>query len=78
MAGMMCVCGRPLTTVYSPNEIELIVFTQKEWEEITESVAKGFDIFDIEPSNQVWRCTSCDRIYFFEQNRVIKRYVREV
>ncbi|BBH18781.1 hypothetical protein Back11_01260 [Paenibacillus baekrokdamisoli] len=77
MAGMKCVCGNTMSTVVSPNETELIIFTQKEWEEITEGTKHGLNVFDIEPRQAVWRCRACSRLYFFEDNKVVKRYVLE-
>ncbi|GGE27439.1 hypothetical protein GCM10011571_32080 [Marinithermofilum abyssi] len=34
MARMTCKCGEILSTIRSPNEIELIVYTDVEWDEI--------------------------------------------
>ncbi|EFM08897.1 hypothetical protein PaecuDRAFT_4362 [Paenibacillus curdlanolyticus YK9] len=35
------------------------------------------DIFDADPKNEAWRCTSCSRIYIFNKKKTILRYVIE-
>jgi hypothetical protein len=77
MAGFKCICGTNLSNVTSPNDTQLIIFTDREWEKIQEDVQGGRDIFDIEPQNEAWRCTKCQRIYFFQGNSVVLRYAIE-
>jgi len=74
MATFRCVCGKGLSNSTCPNEVQLIVFSDKEWETIQEKVKDGMDIYDAEPKYDVWRCTECNRIYIFEGNKVILRY----
>lgn len=76
MAKMICKCGYLLSTTQVPNDIELRVYTDKEWD----------DILDCEtiipwllpdPQHDVWMCPECKRVYVFEWNDVIMRYVLE-
>ncbi|MBS7532026.1 hypothetical protein IC619_016390 [Hazenella sp. IB182353] len=70
-----CVCGELLWNGKIPNDIELHVYTDKEMDDI---ISMGqIDTLDIpDPKYEVWRCTSCRRIYVFEENgtRIIQRY----
>ena len=65
MARMTCLCGKTLSNHECPNDIELKVYTDKEWEEI-------FDCESIQPwlipipRYNVWRCPACKRIYVYE------------
>ncbi|MCH5267597.1 MAG: hypothetical protein J1E62_04550 [Lachnospiraceae bacterium] len=65
MARMTCSCGKQLSNHEAPNDIELWVYTDKEWDEM-------FDCESIEPwkipmpKYEVWRCPDCKRIYVFE------------
>lgn len=75
MAGMKCNCGNILSNTRSPNDVQLRVYTDSEYEEILglESIA---DI--IPPKFDVWRCPKCERIYVFdEEDNLIKTYVLE-
>jgi hypothetical protein len=77
MAVFRCVCGKGLSNSTCPNDVQLIVFTDREWETIQESVKEGMDIYDAELKYDVWRCTECSRIYVFEGNKVIRQYIIE-
>jgi hypothetical protein len=77
MAVFRCVCGKGLSNSTCPNDTQLIVFTDGEWELIQERVKEGMDIYDAEPKYDVWRCIECKRIYVFEGNQVIRRYALE-
>lgn len=65
MARMTCICGKTLSNHECPNDIELRVYTDREWEEI-------FDCESIQPwlipipRYNVWRCPVCKRIYVYE------------
>lgn len=49
----------------APNDVELIVYTDREWDEI-------FDCESVQPwmipspKYNVWRCPGCKRIYVYE------------
>ncbi|MCZ8513383.1 hypothetical protein O9H85_13285 [Paenibacillus filicis] len=53
MAIFKCDCGKILSNSICPNDIQLIVFTDREWEDIQEKVKDGFDIYDAEPQFDV-------------------------
>jgi len=38
MAHCLCECGERLTTVMAPNDIQLRVYTDKEWDDIRASL----------------------------------------
>lgn len=66
-----------MSTVNSPNDIELHVYTDKEWDMII-NMGDMIDPLSIpDPKNEFWRCPSCERLYVFDGNAVIKRYVLE-
>jgi len=66
MARMTCRCGAYLNNQQVPNDVQLWVYTDRQWEEI-------FDCDSIEPwtiplpAHDVWRCPKCRRIYVFER-----------
>ena len=65
MAKMVCTCGTLLSNHEAPNDIELWVYTDKEWDKI-------FDCDSIHPwmipppKYNVWRCPVCKSIYVYE------------
>ena len=66
MAKMTCKCGNELSNVESPNEVELKVYTDKEWDEIME--IDTLNTWEIPlPKYDVWRCPKCERIYVFNE-----------
>lgn len=74
MANYYCKCGNRLNNSIVPNDIELRVYTDKEWDDIINiGIMDSVDLPD--PKNDVWRCPSCERVYVFEDSRVIKYYV---
>ncbi|WP_240414933.1 hypothetical protein [Paenibacillus periandrae] len=77
MATFKCDCGKVLANSICPNDIQLILFTDREWENIREKVSNGFDIYDAEPQYDAWRCTECERIYFFKDNKLVFQYAIE-
>lgn len=62
---MQCKCGEVLSNSTAPNDIQLRVYTDKEWDDI---INMGeIDSLNIpHPEFDVWRCPKCERIYFFE------------
>jgi hypothetical protein len=78
MARMMCKCGEILSNSMVPNNIELIVYTDKEWDKILE--ADTINTWEIPlPAYDVWKCSKCERVYVFEagNHTAIKVYVLE-
>lgn len=76
MARLQCKCGETLSNSLAPNDVELRVYTDREWDEI---INMGqIDAVDIPfPKREVWRCSKCERIYVFEGDTVKKTYVLE-
>lgn len=73
MARFECVCGNVLSNSLSPNEVELHVYTDYEWENIINT--ESLDPITIpKPKYDVWNCKKCDRLYFFKDDRVFKIY----
>ena len=78
MARMNCRCGEVLSNSMAPNEIELRVYTDGEWDEIMNA-----DIIEAWklplPNRSVWRCPKCKRVYVFEEGNYtpIKVYALE-
>lgn len=68
MARMTCVCGTELSNYEAPNDIQLRVYTDREWDEI-------FDCDSIhpwmipEPKFDVWRCPICKRLYVYGDDK---------
>jgi len=74
MANYYCKCGNRLNNSIVPNDIELRVYTDKEWDDIINiGMMDSVDLPD--PKFDVWRCPKCERVYVFEDNCVIKYYV---
>lgn len=76
MARFQCKCGQVLSNSLAPNDVELRVYTDKEWDDI---INMGqIDSVDIPfPKRNVWRCSECERIYVFDGDIVRKTYVLE-
>lgn len=66
MARMLCRCGELLSTVAAPNDIQLRVYTDKEWDKIMEPDTIHPWLIPL-PSYDVWRCPKCKRIYCFPE-----------
>lgn len=65
MAGFLCRCGESLSNTEAPNDVQLRVYTDKEWDDIIN--CETLDPISIPfPKYDVWRCTNCERIYFFD------------
>ncbi len=79
MAKMKCKCGEILSNRLTPNDVELTVYTDKEWCEILEKdIINTLDI--PHPNYDVWYCSKCERIYVFKhgKNEPVKIYKLEV
>lgn len=64
MAKMECKCGYILSTTQAPNDIELRVYTDREWEKILDcDIIEPWKI--PLPKYNVWKCPNCSRIYVF-------------
>jgi len=74
MAKVQCRCGEILSNHQFPNDIELIVYTSRQWE----SVEKALSYEDTpEPDFDVWKCSNCERLLFFDEGKLIKTYSLE-
>lgn len=77
MARMQCRCGEVLWNGLCPNDIQLIVYTDKEWDQI-------MDCDQIQPwmipspAREVWRCPKCKRIYVFQEGDDHPKYIYEL
>ncbi|ULL16370.1 hypothetical protein DVH26_19110 [Paenibacillus sp. H1-7] len=71
MAMFKCDCGKALSNSIVPNEIQLVIFTDLEWELIQENIQDGGDIFDVQPKYDVWQCS---RVYVFSNKGLIMQY----
>jgi hypothetical protein len=78
MARMNCTCGEVLSNSMAPNNVQLRVYTDREWDKILEQ-----DIIESwkfpRPTYDVWRCPNCEKIYVFEEGNhvAVKIYVLE-
>lgn len=78
MAKMNCKCGYILSTTQAPNDIQLRVYTDKEWEKILDcDIIEPWKIPF--PKYDVWKCPKCNRIYVFEEGKdiPIMKYIME-
>lgn len=78
MGRMVCRCGQELSNSETPNDVQLRVYTDKEWDEIFKTdFIKAWEI--PLPKGDVWRCTNCERLYVFYNgcNQADKVYVLE-
>lgn len=67
MARMTCTCGVELSNHEAPNDIQLRVYTDKEWDAICN--CDSIQPWMIpEPKYDVWRCPICKKIYVFENS----------
>ena len=75
---MNCVCGKHLSNSLAPNDIELRVYTDKEWDKILSVDTINSWEFPL-PTYDVWRCPGCERIYVFKDgdSKAIKVYALE-
>ena len=67
MARFLCKCGAILSNSMAPNDVELKVFTDEEWDNIIN--LGQIDSVDLpDPTRDVWRCSVCERIYVFDKD----------
>ncbi|MBP3610366.1 MAG: hypothetical protein J6J42_08540 [Lachnospiraceae bacterium] len=67
MAKVVCSCGAELNNQEAPNNIQLRVYTDKEWDEICD--CESIQPWMIpEPKYDVWKCPICKRIYVYESD----------
>ena len=70
MARMTCKCSKLLDNHEAPNDIELIVYTDKEWDAICN--CDSIQPWMIpSPRYEVWRCPVCKRIYVYDRGEDI-------
>lgn len=82
VARMLCKCGNLLSTTEVPNDVELRVYTDREWVEKIEN-QDTVNTWELPfPEHTVWRCPKCERIHVFgtgeDRNKVIRVYAVEV
>ncbi|MCL2015556.1 MAG: hypothetical protein FWG68_04845 [Defluviitaleaceae bacterium] len=80
MASMKCRCGKIVRDAANEgsnaNDVQLYIYNDYEWDEI---MGMGVtDTFDLPEPAEIWRCPTCERMYFFENNKVVKTYALEV
>ena len=76
MARMNCKCGEILSNSEAPNDVELRVYTDREWDNILS--VDTINTWKIPlPKYDVWRCPKCERVLVFEEgnDRAIKEYI---
>lgn len=73
-----CKCGEILSNSLSPNNIQLRVYSDEEWDKLIN--LGQIDSVDIPfPKYDVWRCPVCERVYVFdEKSNLIKTYFLEI
>lgn len=78
MSTIICKCGNTMSNTLMPNDIQLRVYTDKEWDDII-AMDRIEDTLDIpSPKYDVWRCPKCERIYVYgSDNKLKKVYVLE-
>lgn len=68
MARMTCKCGKQLNNHDAPNDIELVVYTDKEWDAICN--CDSIQPWMIpSPKYEVWRCPICKRVYVYDRKK---------
>lgn len=64
MAGLLCPCGNGMSTIQCPNDYILHIWTDKEFDDITEKDADiiALDLLDYEGKYEYWHCPKCNRV----------------
>lgn len=78
MARVSCRCGNVMSTTQCPNDIQLHVYTDREWDNILDSGIT--DLLDIpSPKYDVWKCPRCSRVYVYNKGygEPVKVYIPE-
>ena len=68
MARMTCTCGAKLSNHEAPNDIELVVYTDREWDKICDCDSIHPWMIPL-PKYNVWRCPVCKSIYVYEDSK---------
>lgn len=68
MTRMTCTCGTELCNCEAPNDIQLRVYTDKEWDAICDCDSIRPWMISA-PKYDVWRCPVCKNVYVFEDNK---------
>lgn len=68
MAKMTCTCGTQLSNQEAPNDIELVVYTDREWDKICDCDSINPWMIP-SPKYNVWRCPRCKSIYVYEDDK---------
>lgn len=76
MAKFDCVCGKLLSNSLCPNDVEYHVYSDKEWDQILSLDKLDSSDFPF-PKYDVWRCPDCERIFVFDDNKLILTYIIE-
>ena len=64
LARLGCKCGQVLSNNSVPNDIELMVYTDEEWDFILKNDTIEGWMFPL-PIYDVWKCPNCERLYVF-------------
>jgi hypothetical protein len=76
MARFECRCGTVLSNSLVPNDVELRVYTDREWDEYM--IGDSIDPVTIpRPQYDVWKCSVCGRVNVFKGNSLIRTYIVE-
>ena len=62
---MICTCGAELSNHEAPNDIQLRVYTDREWDAICDCESIQPCMIP-EPKYDVWRCPVCKNLYVYE------------
>jgi hypothetical protein len=74
IAKITCECGTVLSNVEVPNDIELHVYSDKEWDKILQNDL--IETWKIPlPKFDIWICPKCKRVFVFECGSNNVRYV---
>lgn len=77
MARITCKCGNVLSNSELPNDVELRVYSDREWDKImnVDSIAPWKIPL---PKNEVWYCNECKRVYVFEDGLDIPKLIYKI
>ncbi len=77
MARINCKCGNVLSNSKTPNDVELRVYTDREWDKImnVDSIVPWKIPL---PQKDVWYCNKCKRIYVFDDGLQTPKFVYKV
>lgn len=72
-----CKCGETLSNTQVPNDIELTVYTDIEWDNIINMGDLIDPVMIPHPQVTVFQCTNCGRIHIFKGYHWLKTYIEE-